>query len=80
LEQTKTDKSSGILLSIDFRKASDTLKWPIVHKALEIYNFGESLRRWIEFFYKNIESTVPPLLNNGYASKWIKPSRWVRQG
>jgi len=24
LEQTKTDKSSGILLSIDFRKAFDT--------------------------------------------------------
>ena len=31
----------------------------------------------MKFFYKNIESTV---LNNGYASKWIKPSRGVRQG
>jgi len=38
LEQTKTDKSSGILLSIDFRKAFDTLEWPIMHKALETYN------------------------------------------
>ena len=77
LEQTKTDKNPGILLSIDFRKAFDTLECPIMHKALETYNFGESLRRWIEIFYKNIESTV---LNNGYASKWIKPSRGVRQG
>ena len=77
LEQTKSDKSSGILLSIDFRKAFDTLEWPIMHKALETYNFGESLSRWIEIFYKNIESTV---LNNGYASNWIKPSRGVRQG
>ena len=77
LEQTKTDKSSGILLTIDFRKAFDTLEWPIMHKALETYNFGESLRRWIEIFYKNIESTV---LNHGYASKWINPSRGVRQG
>ena len=51
LEQTKTDKSSGILLSIDFRKAFDTLEWPIMHKALETYNFGESLRRWIEILY-----------------------------
>ena len=48
-----------------------------MHKALETYNFGKSLRRWIAIFYKNIESTV---LNNGYASKWIKPSRGVRQG
>ena len=78
LEQTKTDKSSGILLSIDFRKAFDTLEWPIMQKALETCNFGESLRRGIETFHKNIESTV---LNNGYASKWIKPSgRGVRQG
>ena len=77
LEQTKTDKSSGISLSIDLRKAFDTLEWPIMHKALETYNFGKRLRRWIEIFYKNIESTV---LNNDYASKWIKPSRGVREG
>ena len=77
LEQTKIDKSSGILLSIDFRKCFDTFEWPIMHKALQTYNFGESLRRFVETFYKNIESTV---LNNGYASKWIKPSRAMRQG
>ena len=53
------------------------MKRAIVHKALETYNFGKSLRRSIAIFYKNIESTV---LNNGYASKWIKPSRGVRQG
>ena len=64
--------SSGILLSIDFRKAFDTLEWPIIHRALETYNFGQSLKRWIEIFYKNIVSAVR---NNGYPSKWIKPSR-----
>ena len=49
LEQTKIEKSSGILLSIDIRKGFDTLKWPIIHKALETYNFGESLRRSLKF-------------------------------
>ena len=39
LEQTKMDKNSGMLLSIDFRKAFDTLEWPIMHKTLETYNF-----------------------------------------
>ena len=77
MEQTKTDKSSGILLSIDFRKDFDTLEWAIMHKASETYNFNESLRRWIDTFYKNIESKA---LNDGYASMWIKPSRGVRQG
>ena len=75
MEQTKMDKTPGILLALDFRKAFDTLEWPLIHYALETYNFGESLRRWIEVFYTDIESTV---LNNGFASNWIKPSRGVR--
>jgi len=47
---------TGIFLSIDFRKAFDTLEWPIMHKELETYNFGESLRRWIETFYKILKA------------------------
>ena len=42
-----------------------------------MFNFGESLRRWVGIFYNNIESTI---LNNGFATNWIKPSRGVRQG
>ena len=42
-----------------------------------MFNFGESLRRWVGIFYNNIESTI---LNNGFAINWIKPSRGVRQG
>ena len=30
LEQTKKDKSTGILLPLDFRKASDTFEWPLI--------------------------------------------------
>ena len=47
LEQTKTDKMSGRVMSMDFRKAFDTLEWPFMHYALKLYNFGESIRRWI---------------------------------
>lgn len=65
MEQTKTDQIPGILLAIDFRKAFDTLEWSFIKYALKMYNFGESLRWWIEIFYKDIESTV---LNNGFAS------------
>jgi len=41
---TKIEKLSGILLSVDFRKAFDTLEWSWIHYALELYNFGDSLR------------------------------------
>ena len=77
LEQTKTDKMSGILMSMDFRKAFDTLEWPFMHYALKLYNFGESIRRWIKVFYTDIESTV---INNGFSTDWMKPSAGVRQG
>ena len=77
MEQTKIEKSSGLLLALDFRKAFDTLEWPLIQYTLLMFNFGESLRRWVEIFYNNIESTI---LNNGFATNWIKPSRGVRQG
>ena len=77
MEQTKRDQTTGILLSLDFRKAFDTLEWSLIQHALRIYNFGTNLRRWVEVFYKDIESAI---LNNGFATNWIKPSVGVRQG
>ena len=77
MEQTKIEKSSGLLLALDCRKAFDTLEWPLIQYTLRMFNFGESLRRWVGIFYNNIESTI---LNNGFATNWIKPSRGVRQG
>ena len=35
------------------------------------------LKDGLAFFYANIETAV---LNNGFATKWFKPSRRVRQG
>ena len=77
MEQTKIEKSFGLLLALDFHKAFDTLEWPLLQYMLRMFNFGESLRRWVGIFYNNIESTI---LNNGLATNWIKPSRAVRQG
>ena len=79
MEQTKIEKSSRLLLALDFRKTFDTLEWPLIQCTLRMFNFGESLRRWVGIFYNNIESTI---LNNGFATNWIKPSRsgGVRQG
>ena len=77
LEMTKIEKLSGILLSVDFRKAFDTLEWSCIHYALELYNFGDSLRNWVKVFYTEIESAV---INNGFATNWFKPTSGVRQG
>ena len=74
---TKIEKLLGILLSVDFRKAFDTLEWLCIHYALELYNFGDSMRKWVIDFYSEIESEV---IKNGFATNWFKPTSGVRQG
>ena len=44
----------GLILLIDFEKAFDSLSLNFLHKALQHLNFGESLRKWVSVFYKNI--------------------------
>ena len=41
------------------------------------FNFGGDIKRWVNSFYSNIESTV---INNGFRMNWFKPSKGVHQG
>ena len=77
MEITKTHNLPGILTSLDFRKAFDSLEWPFIMKTLDYLNFGTDMKRWVSTFYSNIESTV---VNNGNRTNWFKPSKGVRQG
>ena len=77
MEFTKKHNIPGILVSLDFRKAFDSLEWPFMMRTLNIFNFGTSIQRWVRTFYTNIESAA---LNNGFLTNWFRPSRGVRQG
>ena len=77
MKQTRVNNTPGILISVDFKKAFDSLEWSCIQSALKTFTFGDSLRKWIEIFYMDIESAA---LNNGFATDWFKPSRGVRQG
>ena len=77
MEHTKPESIPGILVSLDFRKAFDSLEWSFMMKALDIFNFGTSIKRWISTFYTKIESAA---INNGFMTNWFRPSRRVRQG
>ena len=65
MEQTNATKIPGLLLALDFRKA---FEWTLIQYALQKFNFGEGIRRWVEIFYNDVESTI---LNNGFATNWI---------
>ena len=43
MEQTRKLNLSGILLSLDFQKAFDTLEWSCISRVLKLYNFGDSI-------------------------------------
>ena len=77
LRQTELQKIPGILLLLDFQKAFDTLDWSSIQKTLDLFNFGNVIKRWITTFYKNSESCVR---NNGFCTNNFKLSRGVRQG
>jgi hypothetical protein len=72
----QTDKT-GIILSIDFEKAFDSLNWNFLICTLKAANFGDNFINLIKMMYKNIESCV---LNNGSTGRYFKLERGVRQG
>jgi hypothetical protein len=77
LDYTKAENIPGILLSIDFKKAFDSVNWVFLKETLKKFNFGESFIRWVEIFYNNISSCV---INNGVTSKYFQLHQGVRQG
>ena len=77
LHYTEKNDIPGLLLLIDFEKAFDSIAWSFIKKVLGFFNFGTSIRTWIDIFYKNIKSCVTV---NGKVSKWFKIFRGCRQG
>ena len=77
MEFSNNKQLPGILLFMDFEKASDTLEWSFISKTLEAFNFGPNFRKWFSVLYNNIQSSV---LNGGYTTNYFQISRGVRQG
>ncbi len=67
----------GILLSIDFKKAFDSVEWNFIYKTLQAFNFGESFIRWVKTIYNCPEACIK---NNGYISNSFELTRGIRQG
>ena len=77
LEYTKQSEQSGILVTIDFEKAFDSLDHKFLLKVLHTFNFEPSFIQWIRTFYSNVSSCV---INNGFATNYFSVDRGVRQG
>ena len=69
--------NSALLFFADFEKAFDSVERKFLFRALESFNFGPDIIKYIKVIYTNIKSTV---LNNGFWCKYFNISRGVRQG
>ena len=74
---TKQNNVKGIMLTVNFEKAFDSLKWLYLDKCLKNVYFGLKFRSYVRTMYNEICAAV---LNNGHISKWFSISRGVRQG
>ena len=77
LFETKNRNLQGLILSIDFEKAFDTVSWKFIVKTLKYYNFGPSIVRWISLFQKGAESCI---IQNGFISDFFYLKWGCRQG
>ena len=75
--KTEKDNIPGLLLLVDFEKAFDSVSLSFLHKALDFFHFGPSIKQWIKAFYSNIKTCI---FLNGQYSKWFNVQRGVRQG
>ena len=58
LFETQRQNIPGLILSIDFEKAFDTVSWKFIDKTLKYYNFGQSIRKWVNIFQNGSESSI----------------------
>lgn len=77
LQYTEESNIPGLLVSVDFEKAFDSIEWNFLWKTLESFNFGNSFIRWIKMMYTNITSCI---LCNGSRSDFFDVQRGCRQG
>ena len=70
-------QASGILLSLDFEKAFDTINWEFMYKCLKIFNFGNNFINCFKILYCDPKIVVK---NNGYLSRQTEIEQGLRQG
>ena len=73
----QNENQPGLLVSIDFEKAFDSIDWNFMIRTLKRFGFGPDIIQWISAFYNDIKSSI---LVNNQASTSFRIERGCRQG
>ena len=77
LEWGKNKNQAGIILSIDYRKAFDTLSHAFIANALSFFGFGPNFIKWVQITQNEFQACTS---NAGNISAPFKLCRGVKQG
>lgn len=77
IEMVEEENIPGLVLSVDFKKAFDSLDWDYLNAVLKYFNFGESFQRWINIFNTKVTATVNV---NGWFTSYFNIQKGARQG
>ena len=77
IEHAKNKKLAGLLLTIDFEKAYDSVSFNFIIKCLKFFNFSNDLIRWVSILLNNFKCVVN---HCGNISERFDIGRGCRQG
>ena len=73
----KTNNLDSVLMSLDAKKAFDSVNHQYIEETLRAYNFGEAFIEVFKLLYRNITARI---LVNGFLSESLNIERGVKQG
>ena len=74
---SKITNKSGLLVSLDYRKAFDTVCKKSIIASLKKFNFGPVFIKYVATIINGSEASIK---NAGWISKWFPTTKGVRQG
>jgi exonuclease III len=78
MHKTRRTDSSGILISLDIKKAFDSVSHGFMEESLKFFNFGNNYIKWVKLLCTNREACV--ILNQNKLGKTFKLKRGNAQG
>jgi hypothetical protein len=78
IQTARINKNRGALLSLDIRKAFDTISHDFINQAFRFFNFGENFIKWINLIGTNRRACI--ILESGMYSKYFDLERGNAQG
>ena len=58
IHHTEKHNLDGLLMTIDFEKAFNSLSWQFLYKTLEIFKFGKSFINWIKIINQDVTAYI----------------------